>query len=365
MSSAAERIGFEVIVCAAVEGIDAAIDEFTPDMIFLELKLPHNDGVEVLEMLAKKECHARIFLISDMEQSILDSTCRVGLQLQLDIGGTLRKPFDATQFQATLTGELDTRSRFSSDDFQAALGPGEFIIQYHPIIVVSADRDAPITGVEVRPHWRNKRGSKVFLSQIMFLIREAKLVHHYNFLLMDKALESYGQWLKGGLDVGITVGMDETNLTDPEWPKFMANVVDKWKVPHDRITIAFQQQAIKDNLDTVLRVLTRLRISGFKIALETMGNDISELDELLQIPFSELRLKRVLVNRIGESMEAEFNVSTLISLAKKRDIMTCAVGVSTAQAFTFLQDCGCHTATGALFGQSLPVAQVENFVRLA
>ena len=363
MRPVAEATGFDVGVCNSFDSLEATLKGCHPQLIFLELRLPGHDGVEVLELLAKTKCHSRIFLMSDIEQSILDSACRIGQQLQLDIAGSLRKPFEKKNFEGILACELDTRSRFTTDDFQTALGPGEFIIQYHPIIVVSADRDAPIVGVEVRPYWKNKHGSRVYLSQTLPRIRESKLVHEFNFMLMDKALESYGEWLKSGLDLGITVGMDESNLSDTSWPDFMTRVVDKWNVPHDRITIALQQQAIKNNIDSVVRVLTRLRISGFKIALETMGNDIKDLDEILQIPFSELRLRRSLVDRIGQSMEAEFHVSTLISLAKKRNIMTCAVGVKSAKAFTFLQDCGCTTATGSLFGQSLPVTQVENFVR--
>jgi len=118
---------------------------------------------------------------------------------------------------------------------------------------------------------------------------------------------------------------------------------------------------MKDTSGLALSALTRLRINGFSIALDTMGSDIEELEELLNTPFSELRLKRSLVEQIGKNMEFEFNVSTLISLAEKRGIQPCAVGVKTAEAFTYLQDCGCTTATGSLFGKSLPVAHVEKF----
>ena len=47
---------------------------------------------------------------------------------------------------------------------------------------------------------------------------------------------------------------------------------------------------------SALGTLTRLRMSGFNIALDSIGSDIEELDELLHIPFNELRLKRNLVN---------------------------------------------------------------------
>ncbi|MBL4573469.1 MAG: EAL domain-containing protein [Gammaproteobacteria bacterium] len=193
----------------------------------------------------------------------------------------------------------------------------------------------------------------------------SKLIPEFNHLLMDKVLESYCEWLKSDLDLdfGITVGMDKSNLTDPDWPDRMINIVDKWHVPHNRITLAIEQHAMKEASGLALGALTRLRISGFSIALDSMGTDIEELDHLLHIPFSELRLKRILVNQIGKNMEAEFNVSTLISMAEKRKIQTCAVGVKTPEAFTYLQDCGCTTATGSLFGKSLPVTHVEKFVR--
>ncbi|GJM13426.1 MAG: hypothetical protein DHS20C12_18290 [Pseudohongiella sp.] len=361
LRTATEKLGFEVDVCEDFKSVESTVDNREPDVLFLDLHFGRRDGVEVLALLARKRCKSRIYLIGAMEETILDSACRVGLQFGLDIGGYWRMPVEIADIEERLASELDKRSRFSSQSFQEQLGQGEFAIQYHPIIVVAADRNKHIVGVEVRPHWENKRGSTVWLSHVLPTMIENNLVPEFNNLLMDKALESYCEWLETELDLGITVCMDKSNLIDPDWPDRMIDIVDKWNVPHDRITFAIEQHAMKDKSGVALSALIRLRISGFSIALDTMGTDIEELDELLHIPFSELRLKRVLVNQIGTNMEAEFNVSTLISLAEKRNIQTCAVGVRTAEAFTFLQDSGCTTATGSLFGKSLPVTHVEKF----
>lgn len=365
LRTVAEKLGFEVTLCGDYDSVESTLNRHEPDVLFLDLRLGHRDGVEVLSLLAERKCKSRIYLIGTMEAMILESACRVGQQFGLDVGGYWQKPLDADDIEEQLASELDKRSRFSSDSFREALGSGEFVIQYHPIIVVSADRNSSIIGVEVRPHWENKRGSIAWISQVLPKLHEHGLMPEFSYLVMDKALESYCDWLKTDLDLdlGITVGMDESNLQDPLWPDRLINIVDKWNVPHDRITVAIEQHAMKDTSGVALGALTRLRISGFCIALDSMGNDIEELDELLHIPFSELRLKRILVNQIGKCMEAEFNVSTLISLANKRNIQTCAVGVRTAEAFTYLQKCGCTTATGSLFGKSLPVNHVEKFFR--
>lgn len=363
LRTAAERLNFDVKICEDYHSVESIIEQKEPDVLFLDLHFGRRDGVEILALLSRKRCTSRIYILGSMDEKILASACRIGKQFGLDVAGFWKTPIDIVEIEERLKLELDKRSRFSSAGFQEAIGSGEFAIQYHPIIVVSADRNTPVIGIEVRPHWENKKGVVTWLSQIMPLMIEKNLLPEFNALLMDKALESYCGWLETGSDIGITVCMHEESLTDPDWPDLMIDIVDKWNVPHQRITFAIEQHAMKDGNGVALSALLRLRISGFNIALDSMGTDIEELDELLHIPFSELRLKRVLVNGIGKNMEAEFNVSTLISLATKRNIQTCAVGVKTPEAFTFLQDAGCTTATGSLFGKSLPVAHVANFFR--
>lgn len=363
LRAAAEKLGFEVEICNDYNSVESTIERNEPDVLFLDLHFGRRDGVEILALLSRKHCKSRIYIIGAMDEKILASACRIGQQFGLDVGGFWETPFQIVDIEERLALELDKRSRFSAESFDEAIGPGEFAIQYHPIIVVSADRNTHIIGVEVRPHWEGKQGSTIWLSQILPLMIENKLLPEFNSLLMNKALESYCDWLETDSELGITVCMNEANLTDPSWPDLMIDIVDKWNVPHNRITFAIEQHAMKDKSGLALSALLRLRISGFNIALDSMGADVEELDELLHIPFSELRLKRVLVNEIGKSMEAEFNVSTLISLAAKRNIQTCAVGVKTPEAFTFLQDSGCTTATGSLFGKSLPVAHVAKFFR--
>lgn len=356
------QLGVEVEICEDFDCIQPILDAAVPEYIFMDLRLSRSDGIEVLELLSESKCHSRLFITGDQSQAVLDSACTIGLKLHLDVAGSLKKPFTSEQIHSRLETELDTRSRFSSEQFQEVLGVGEFIIHYHPIILLSPERESPIVGFEVRPHWRTKSGHKVWLSDLIGQIREQALLPSYSQMLMDKALESFSEWLNLGVDLGITLSMDKANLNDPGWPDLMLAIAEKWGIAPSRITIAIEQQAMKGSPLTTLAVLTRLRIKDFKIAIDTMGTDIEELEKLLGVPFSELRLRRVLVNEIGHDMEAEFNVATLISLAKRNGIDTCAVGIRTAEAFSYLQDCGCSTATGSLFGESLPVHEVSRFI---
>ena len=80
------------------------------------------------------------------------------------------------------------------------------------------------------------------------------------------------------------------------WPDLMIDVVDKWSVPHNHITFAIEQHAMKGRSGLALSALTLLRISGFSFALDSLGTDIEELDELLHTPSNTLGIKRILAN---------------------------------------------------------------------
>ena len=233
----AKKLGFEVNIWNDYQSVESTIEHREPDVLFLDMHFGRRDGIEILALLARKRCKSRIYIIGAMDENILDSACRVGQLFGLDVGRFWKMPIEIADIEERLVLEMDKRSRFSSDSFREAIGEGKFAIQYHPIIVVSATRDTPIIGVKVRPHWVDKRGSKVWLSQILPVMHENKLMPEFNHLLMDKALESYCDWLETDLDLGITVCMNESSLKDPNWSDLMIDVVDKWSVPHNRITL--------------------------------------------------------------------------------------------------------------------------------
>ena len=93
LCSAAEKLGFEAKTCSDYNSVESTIDQYKPDVLFLNLTLGRRDGVEVLTLLAKKNSLSRIYLIGAMDEAILDSACRVGLKFGLNVGLSGKKKF--------------------------------------------------------------------------------------------------------------------------------------------------------------------------------------------------------------------------------------------------------------------------------
>jgi len=98
----AEQQGFEVATALTHEEYKAAYDSFRPSAILLDLMMPHVDGLAILEKLGEKRSTAQLVIMTGYHPELLNSSRRLGSNYALDVRGTLRKPFGATELMYAL-----------------------------------------------------------------------------------------------------------------------------------------------------------------------------------------------------------------------------------------------------------------------
>jgi len=100
----AEGIGFEVSVSIDATDFQETLSAFSPDVIVLDLQMPHVDGVEMLRLLAGQQCSAQILLISGTDTKILTTARRLGVTHGLNMLESMQKPLNVAELEATLAG---------------------------------------------------------------------------------------------------------------------------------------------------------------------------------------------------------------------------------------------------------------------
>jgi len=98
----AESEGYNVETATTHDQFGAAYDRFRPSAILLDLVMPKVDGIALLEMLAEKQCTARLLIMSGYHPELLKSGSRLGNGYNLDVRGTLHKPFGVSELQSAL-----------------------------------------------------------------------------------------------------------------------------------------------------------------------------------------------------------------------------------------------------------------------
>lgn len=89
----------------AMDGVDALerARELRPDVIFLDLVMPHRSGLELLRLLRAEANQARIYVVSSLDaQSLVQQALADGA------AGFLGKPFHPLDVQQLVTAARDS-----------------------------------------------------------------------------------------------------------------------------------------------------------------------------------------------------------------------------------------------------------------
>jgi CheY-like chemotaxis protein len=104
--------GYDVTVVNDYELIRQQYRKVQPDYITLDLDLGVDeeleiaergfDGLEFLQFLASQDCQAKIIIVSGSSKETRQVTAKIGKELNLDIIGSIGKPFKVSEFEKLL-----------------------------------------------------------------------------------------------------------------------------------------------------------------------------------------------------------------------------------------------------------------------
>src|SRR5438552_5271684 len=95
--------GYDVATSGSIQPKDLARLTRT-DLIFIDMKMPGVDGIQVLEALSRQGVKSAIVLMSGSRADILGTAERIAKQQGLRVAGVLRKPFRSRELRRILEG---------------------------------------------------------------------------------------------------------------------------------------------------------------------------------------------------------------------------------------------------------------------
>ncbi|HUN41928.1 MAG TPA: EAL domain-containing protein [Acetobacteraceae bacterium] len=126
----------------------------------------------------------------------------------------------------------------------------------------------------------------------------------------------------------------------------------------DRVRIELTESQVVDDLARLGAVLERLRALGYRVAIDDVSPGMNGVSELLNLPFSGLKLDKDVVQAIHTSPSMLAYVQRLIETAKARKLTVVAEGVEDIATWRRMQALGVDLAQGFLVARPLPLAAV-------
>lgn len=370
------RAGYtSVTVCNDSREVARLLDMQTPDLILLDLHMPHVDGFKILE-LAQYHAEGRFLPVIVLTAD----TTRESAHRALELGAhdLVSKPFDLTEIQLRVRNLLRTKQAYQElrlhnsqlrdyvdvlesdaelrldpwDERQEriarALGLGAPRMVFQPIVDLLDDTSIgfeALSRFDVEPTRGPDRWFVEAMTVGLGLDLETQALR--NALARIPDLQP-GQFLSVNVSPSAMLGDAYQRLGDA--------------VPWDRVVIELTEHTNIDDYASVLRALQPLRDLGARLSVDDAGAGFASLRHILHLAPDFIKLDISICRDIDKDPARRALASALVAFARDTGSVLIAEGIEREEERRALTELGVRFGQGYLLGRpaELPDASIRD-----
>jgi len=334
------------------------------DLALIDLQMPGTDGFGAIELLWQSGARPHIILISGEAADILRTARDYTQSLGLSVLGTLTKPINVPQLLALISGMQPEVPRQPVDPaaVPAATGGGFDGIQTYFQPQVSLV-DGTVRSAEALARWLDGSGREVGPAEFLPAISRSGKMADFTWWITRGALEGCRTWQNRGVNAGVSINWNAEMLMEAEAVTQLESLRVAAGLEPRLVTIELLEGSAVSSAPRALAALGRLRLLGYRIALDDFGCAHSNFDQLVRLPLSEIKIDRSLVQGAIHWSAERSAVAAICRTANELGIDCVAEGIETVEQARMMQDIGCGLGQGFLFARALPADQLAEASR--
>ncbi|MCX5767098.1 MAG: EAL domain-containing response regulator [Gemmatimonadetes bacterium] len=331
------------------------------DLILCDLRMPEMDGIETIRTMGKLGLQCTVAILSVEDERVIESAGLLATLGGLHIVGEVSKPLTADKLEAVLRRTTEVAAPppedapvISEAEVAEALERKAMEIHYQPRIVM---RSGVCVGAEALVRWTHPTHGVIRSDALLALAeRSSSQLSTLTQFILREAVAACARWQADGREIGVSVNLSPKVLGQLDLPEFIEQLAREHKVQPARITIEVGETTIGSDLATLIDVAARLRIKGFRLALNDFTGVHSGIEEILKIPFGELKLSRECVDGCSRSDSKRAMVEAGLALARSLKLATVCAGVASRPDWNLLDELGCEVGQGNFIAHAMPEA---------
>jgi len=236
-------------------------------------------------------------------------------------------------------------------DVDEAIRQGEFELHYRPRINLRTGR---LTGAEALIRWQSPRAGTIPPSYFMPEVTSTESVLTMLDFVLNSAMAMARDWIIRVPEFTLAVNLAIRNVFDPELLQVVEQGLERWEFPANRLFLEITEEALAQDEEAAIMVLTRLRDRGIRVALDNFGTGYFRLSSLKSLPLDQIKVDKSLVVPIPSNETDRRVIGALIQLAHAVDIEVVAEGIEDDDIMQTLLAIGCEAGEGYHFSRPVP-----------
>ena len=365
LSRVITKSGFDAITLSDPQKFMATLAKEKPDLLFLDLNMPNVDGVKLLSDIPL-DFPIAVHIISGVDPSVLASTYKMDRARNGLVKGVITKPFDWSKIiELLVSAKVELESAgflrnsalspnaypkpaipITEKDLDNAIKNLQIKMNYQPKIALDTGK---IVGVEALARWIHPTfGNVPPMLFIPFAESSGQILeltkYLFNYAISDFSIlkKRFGEDLKLAFNVSACI-LGESTL-----PDILEQCVEKHSLQAGSIILEVTETASSQDKVKTMEILSRFRIKGFELSMDDFGTGYSTLLQLLDYPFSELKIDRSFIIGLQDNKDSESRiiVESTLKLAEKFGLKTVAEGIEDSETLKWLATHGCREGQG-------------------
>lgn len=149
----------------------------------------------------------------------------------------------------------------------------------------------------------------------------------------------------------MSINVSTRHLAEKNIVKTINTALKETGIPGNCLEIEITENAIMDDMDSVVQKLKKLACNGVTIAIDDFGTGYSSLSYLHKLPIHTLKIDRTFLQESNFTGTDHTIVNTIVAMAKGLHLNVIAEGVETQNQLDYLRELDCNQAQGFLFGK--------------
>lgn len=333
------------------------------DIAICDLQMDGPDGLEMIRHLAETRQARAVIILSSTDTSVLDGAAHLARQQGLWVLGSLAKPASATALRKLLevysegiehdTAPLpllqvsESLSLSLSLEALYPIAPGQridgtrvseqWIAHYQPKVSL----EGTLLGVEALVRWQHPQFGLLAPGRFMAAVEHAGLIAPLTWRMLELALKLSSEVLQArGEALPVAVNIAPVMLEHVDFTQQILALLARFDLPPEVLTLEIVESSVLNTSTWQLESLMRLRLQGCKLSIDDFGTGASNIERLLQLPFSELKIPSEFVRGMAEDARKSAVVAGALIMARRMAMNVVVEGVETADDYQALQALG-------------------------
>ncbi len=324
------------------------------DLMTLDLRMPNEDGVSALRRIADLGYKGRLVLLSGEQPEVIRGAERLAAMFGLDCTFAFRKPVNPMVIVEALRTAKPARQR--KRQATALTDCTLSAVHFQPRI---ATRNGMVCGFEALSRFKDSDGKPVSPQQAIDQAEEDGSIDTLTWTIFDHAMAGFAPVVARGAErLRLSINVSARTLSQTGFVDRLRETIVRHGLQTGDIIVELTETRLADDLAAALENLTRLRLYEIGVALDDFGTGHSNVEQLGNYPFTELKIDKGFVMRAQHDPFAASSVETAVQLARRNGLTSVAEGVETRWAFDFVRNLGVDEVQGYLFSPAVPADEL-------